>query len=364
MTLSTALTKVQESFMPMIEKQLTSNKIQMDPYAKQCVMAAISSINAMFAVEGINWNDPRLDKSNLTQTFFKVAALKLNAEATQREVYFQIRNYKIKDSNGKEIWKKKIEMGIEGDGNDALLANFGRDVKKVGQFWEVREGDHFEYPIHTGFDVTPPVWRPTGKGQVVRVVYPIMKTDGTIEYHIGEREDVAKNLIAHINNVLMNETFGICKDRNKATEVDKKKISEKKAEILKKAQELGLDALDDEGLCQWISPAWKNYQSRESMIIRKMRNNAIKKIPKDFGSKAVEILYEQTTDETYRAVRQEVAENANGMVIDIEPSTPAEPVELIESQAEQEQAQEPEQKPDVVEFEEEGGSDPAAQPGF
>ena len=54
---------------------------------------------------------------------------------------------------------------------------------------------------------------PTGKGKVVRVVYPIEMSDGTIEYHIAEREDVVKNLIAHINQNLMNETFGIAKKK-------------------------------------------------------------------------------------------------------------------------------------------------------
>ena len=56
---------------------------------------------------------------------------------------------------------------------------------------------------------------PTGKGKVVRVVYPIEMSDGTIEYHIAEREDVVKNLIAHINQNLMNETFGIAKRKRR-----------------------------------------------------------------------------------------------------------------------------------------------------
>ncbi len=42
--------------------------------------------------------------------------------------------------------------------------------------------------------MTDPEWGPTGKGKVVRVVYPIEMSDGTIEYHIAEREDVVKKI--------------------------------------------------------------------------------------------------------------------------------------------------------------------------
>lgn len=352
MTFSTALTKVNDIFLPMIESQLTGNGINMDQYSKQCVMSAISSINTALDAKNIDWNDPQLDKSNVTQILLSVASLKLNAAASPREVYFQVRNVKSKDAAGKEVWKKQVEMGIEGDGNDAILARYGRDVAKVGQFWLVREGDEFEYPVYTGFEVIPPKWKPTGKGAIVRVVYPLMKTDGTIEFHIGERDDVSKNLIAHINNNLMNETFGICKDRYSATADQKKKINEKKAEVLKKAKDLGLASLDDEELQQWISPAWTEFQSREAMIIRKMRNNVVKKIPKDFGSALVEMVYQETTDEAYQAVRQEIAEHANGDVIDVEPILPSDSVRQNQ------------QESDAVEFEEQGSPNAAAEPGF
>lgn len=317
---STALTRVSNVFMPLITRQLSGNGILMDSYAKQCVINAISAIHTTLDTSGIPWN--QLDQSNVTQILITVACLKLNAAASPREIYFQLRNksIKVKDENGKEttVWKKQIEMGIEGDGNDALLARFGRDVKKVGQFWLVREGDHFEYPKYNGLEYEPPKWTPTGKGEVVRVVYPILKTDGSVEFYIAEREDVAKNLLAHINNNLMNETFGICADRYKATPEQKKQIAAKKMEILKKAKELGLDALDDPELQQWISPAWTEFHSREQMIIRKMRNNIVKKIPKDFGHAYVEMTYHAATDETVAEVQQEIAENANQEVIDIE----------------------------------------------
>ncbi|WP_259391718.1 hypothetical protein [Paenibacillus thiaminolyticus] len=344
---STALTKVNDIFLPMIESQLTGHGINMDQYSKQCVMSAISSINTALDAKGIDWNDPQLDKSNVTQTLLSVASLKLNAAASPREVFFQVRNVKTKVPDGKDIWKKQIEMGIEGDGNDAILARYGRDVAKVGQFWLVREGDDFTYPQYTGFDVVPPKWIPKGKGDVVRVVYPILKKDGTVEFHIAEREDVARNLIAHMNNNMMNETFGICKDRFNATTEQKKQIAVKKAEVLKKAKQLGLGALDDPELQQYISPAWTDYQSRESMLVRKMRNNIVKKIPKDFGNALVEMVYTDTSDESYAAVQNEIAERANSEFIDIEP-VPQQPEKPTHSTEQVPADEQPKETPDAI----------------
>lgn len=326
-TYSTGLTKVNDTFLPMIESQLVNNGIDMDKYSKQCVMNALSSINAALDAKGLTFSDPSLDKNNMTTTLLNVAALKLNAAASPREVYFQIRNVKVK-VEGKDVWKKQIEMGIEGDGNDAILSNFGRNVDQVRPFWLVREGDDFEYPTFNGLEMTPPKWTPKGTGDVVRVVYPIIFKDQSIQYFISERADVAKNLVAHIQNNMMNETFGVLpagKTRYDANPEQQKKIAEKKTELLKKAAELGLGALDDAELQKWISPAWTEYHSREAMIIRKMRNNVVKKIPKDFGSAFVELIHDQASDGDYAAVREEISTRANSEPIDIKPEPPTEP---------------------------------------
>ena len=87
---------------------------------------------------------------------------------------------------------------------------------------------------------------------------------------------------------------------------DEAGIAEKKREVLAKAKELELDALlDSAEFDKYISPAWKEEQSRESMIIRKMRNNIVKKIPKNFASSLENELYNENTDETYKAYNDE-----------------------------------------------------------
>ena len=318
----TQLAKVNDAYLPMITNQLENNNIKLGDYAKSCVANAISAINNVLDTNGVGWNDASLDTNGITQILLSIAALQLNATANPRECYFQIRNVSVKGADGKPTWKKKIEMGIEGDGFDSLVSRFGRDVKKVYPHWLVREDDEFKYPRYAGLELTPPEWQPKGTGKVVRVVYPIQSKDGCVDFHISERADVKKNLIAHISNNLMNETFGICADRYKADDKQKQQIAEKKRELLTKAKGLDLDALlDSADFDKYISPAWKEEQSRESMIIRKMRNNIVKKIPKDFSSSYVEEIYNENSDETYKTY--------NAEYIEVE-ETPLEPVALTD----------------------------------
>ena len=201
-------------------------------------------------------------------------------------------------------------MGIEGDGNDAMLRQFGNDVAKVHPCWIVKEGDEFIRPKRVGMEITPPSWEQKGLSEkVVAVVYPVQLTNGSIEYLIAERESVKTNLIAHIRNNMMNETFGVCKDRYKATPDQKQKIKEMKNQILSDVR--SCETLDDMLKCPsaqpYISAAWLD--TPEQMITRKLRNNAIKKFPKDMNSMANHSLLQ--LDEGYKASREEITEHEN-----------------------------------------------------
>ncbi|MBV6372503.1 hypothetical protein IGJ74_001782 [Enterococcus sp. AZ009] len=332
----TGLSKINNTFMPHIEKQLSGNGIRMSDYQKQCVLSAIQSINAVVAKSKNGWS--QIDQSNMTDTLLSIAALQLNAAAVPREVYFQTRSIKQGDN-----WVTQIEMGIEGDGNDSMLSRFGRNVKTIHPFWEVREEDEFTYPGYHGLELTPPTWQPTGQGRVIRVVYPIELNDGSIDYRISEREKVVYNLLAHINNNLMNETFGfvkgtkqaygktVARTRFDATKEEKAKIDEKKAEIMNRLQAMVLDEiLADEEAQKYISPAWKSPQSREAMFIRKMRNNAIKKVPKDFGSAYVALKYQEQDDEVVSTIRKDVTENTGSELYDFSADVLAESADIQE----------------------------------
>lgn len=314
---STALSDWTNSITGLVIRDFDQCGVEFDEYSKKCAMAAMGSIFQLVQnTDKATMND--MNMSNLREIVEQCASLKLNANAVPREVYFSLRNKSVGvDESGKTIWKKFVEMGIEGDGNDALLRQFGNEVAKVYPVWIVKEGDEFTYPKRVGIEITPPSWEQKGLSEKVsKVVYPVKLTDGTMEYLISDRESVKTNLIAHIRNNMMNETFGICKDRYKATAEQKQQIKAKKEEILSAVRER--ETLDDMLKCSvaqpYISAAWLD--TPEQMITRKLRNNAIKKFPKNMNSMANHSLLQ--LDEGYKVSREEIEENENSEPFEVE----------------------------------------------
>lgn len=278
---TTGLSNWTNTITGLVSRDFEQCGVSYDEYAKQCAMNAMSSIFQLVQnTDNTDMNN--LNTSNLREVVAQCASLKLNANAVPREVYFQLRSKQI---NGQ--WCKMVEMGIEGDGNDALLRQFGNNVDTVYPVWLVKEGDDFTYPRRRGIEVEPAEWTQKGlSDKTVRVVYPVKLKDGTVDYLIAEREPVRTNLIAHIRNNLLNETFGICENRYKATPKQKEQIKAKKEEILSAVREC--ETLEDILKCEvakpYISAAWLD--TPEAMIVRKMRNNAIKKFPKNLNNMA------------------------------------------------------------------------------
>lgn len=183
--MNTRLSFYANQYTGLMERDFEEHGLVFDDYSKQCVMASMSAIYNLVTSNKAAMEN--LNGSNLRQVIGQVSSLKLNANAVPRECYFQLRNKQ--DANGN--WYKEVEMGIEGDGNDALLRNFGVGVKKVYPVWLVKEGDEFTYPKHKGVEITPPEWEEKGLSQkVIRVVYPVEMDGGKIEYMIAEREGV------------------------------------------------------------------------------------------------------------------------------------------------------------------------------
>lgn len=312
--LKTGLVKVTEQFTNMLVTQAKDLSIEYSTYQTMCIANAIAKMQEVLVSNGANFND--VDQTSVTLILQQVAMLQINLAAVPREGYVILRNEKVPGLDNTTKWIKKFEFGLEGDGNDAILRHYGVDVKKVYTPWLVRENDGFEYPGFNGLELTPPKWQPKDyHSKVVRVVYPIEKKDGSVEYHIAEREGVVKNLQAHISNNLMKAK-------------DDKISKEKKDALLKRIANLTLDSLINDEECQaWISPAWKSPHSREDMIIRKLRNNAIKKFPKDFKNAYVKNEYEKTFDdyEQYQsnddidpnAINAEINEKAGKEKVDI-----------------------------------------------
>lgn len=308
---TTGLSQWTNTITGLVSRDFEQNGVQYDEYSKQCAMNAMGAIFQLVQnTDKVDMNN--LNTSNLREVVAQCASLKLNANAMPREVFFQLRSKQVGGQ-----WVKMVEMGVEGDGNDALLRQFGNGIDTVYPVWLVKEGDDFTYPRRRGIEIEPAEWTPKGlSDKTVRVVYPVKLKDGTIDYLIAEREPVRTNLIAHIKNNMLNETFGICADRYKATPKQKEEIKVKKAEILSAIRECETleDILNCEVAKPYISAAWLD--TPEAMIIRKMRNNAIKKFPKNLNSMASSSLLQ--LDETYKASQEEIAQNENSQEFVVE----------------------------------------------
>ena len=320
---TTGLSQWTNTITGLVSRDFEQNGVKYDEYSKQCAM------NAMGAIFQLVQNDDKADMgnlntSNLREVVAQCASLKLNASAMPREVYFQLRNKQIGGQ-----WCKVVEMGIEGDGNDSLIRQFGNNIDTVYPVWLVKEGDDFTYPRRRGIEIEPAEWTPKGlSDKTVRVVYPVKLKDGTIDYLIAEREPVRTNLIAHIRNNLLNETFGICENRYKATPKQKEQIRARKEEVLSAIREC--ETLEDILRCEaakpYISAAWLD--TPEAMIVRKMRNNAIKKFPKNLNSMASSSLLQ--LDETYKTAQEEVRESENSQEFAVEDESVVAESEAVE----------------------------------
>lgn len=301
---TTSLSQWSNEITGLIARDYESCGVKFDDYAKKCAMEAMTSIYTL--VKNDDKADMRsIDTSNLRQIVEQCASLKLNASAYPRECYFQLRSVK----QGNE-WVKVVEMGIEGTGYDSLLSNYGKDVDKVYPFWVIKEGDEYIPPKHKGLEVTPPEWEEKGlSSKAVRVVYPVRLTDGTVTYLMADRDSVKVNLLAHVKQNMINATFGICEDRHKANPKQKEEIKAKKNEILDALRACATvdDMLQCEVARPYISGAWLD--TPESMIQRKMCNNATRKYPKNYDPMARQAQIEM--DEVYRLAQEDIAENAN-----------------------------------------------------
>lgn len=283
------LVKVQTFYTSKINEGAKESGVNMTQYAMQCVKTAAQHIYMLAKSQGVNLQSVSV-QNDITNILLRIASLEINLNSDPAEGYLITRNVKNPDNSK----YKTIEFGIQGDGNDTILSKFGRNVAHVYPYWLVRDGDKFSYPSYNGIEQVPPQWQPEGTdNKVVKVVLPVafetIDDSQDVRYFITTREQVKRNLFAHISQNLM---F----DNNKTTLLN---------ELEDYFNEHSLDEfLNDKKLVTKykVSPAWKSYQSRESMIVRKMKNNIVKKIPKDFSNAVQQLTYQQNSDNEDRKV--------------------------------------------------------------
>lgn len=285
----------------------SSNDIKFDDYQKDIVVNTVRKIGEMgfdiFAYE----------QNNVADILYQTAFLRLNPSATPRHCYFINRDVY---ESGRKVGSK-LEMGIEGEGNDEILRKFGVGIKRdekneavgIHKVWIVREGDEYQEGYFNGIQFTPPTWRPKllkageRKGKVLKLVYPIERTNGEVEFWASDREDLQPILLKHIEQNLMSYR-----------KADKDGFNK----VMRELRQMTFDEIIDKHQDTEIS--FKNYgkdynvriiqdsyvgSTGEAMIIRKLRNTAIRNFPKNFDTTIIETIYRNTFEEKYDKPEQE-----------------------------------------------------------
>lgn len=269
--LAIAANKIANIYLSDVENLNAAVGVPMNDEAKRCGVNAILKLCGDLGAAEVQ----KLPKEDLVQVIQFVTINGLDVFSGQ--VFLD----KRWDKEKKSYSVKATPMG---SAYEIMVKRFGVDVKTVHPAWVIHDGDKFTMPQYEGLKITPPRLEQTLKGlsgKAIAVCYPIEKKSGDAEYVISTREEVAKNLMAQIlQNTLSNANIS----RN---------------ELMKKMANMTLDdLLSSDELAPYISPNYRSPASRESMIIAKMKKNALLHYTRDLGSKA------------YAAVANSV-ENAN-----------------------------------------------------
>lgn len=268
-------------------------------YGKKCVVNAIASLVIYTKQNNVPFTE--FDPTLVRLALQNIGYTELNIAAIPSECYFDIR--KTKDG------KRTLTIKPQGAGNEKLLRAYGVNVKEVKNAWLIREGDEFTYPSFNGLEMTPPKWTPKSyDGKVIMVVYPVIKLDNSVEYLIATREGIKPNIIAQVR-------------QNSLYDKDKDRIY---AQIEEDAEKLTVDQLLAKP--EWakiINPTYTSGGSKEQMILRKMKNNALKNYPKEyrdaFMADAVKNMFEDN-DDSLKVNKDEVID------------TEVDPVEKVEQE--------------------------------
>ncbi len=273
---------VQKSYIDNIGKGLETLIGNITPYQALCGYNVLNKINTLLATEGLTHKADKVNNDSVNDAIKFAMIYQLNTDNNEIFVIVRNKKNKAKDAYGNDIekWEKIIECKPQYKGQLKIISNYGRNVKKVYPEWVVREGDDFTYATMKGVEVIPPTWtRKDQDGKIIRVVVPVEYNDGFIDYRIAERESIATNIKAQINQSLITE---------------KEKDTVLKVKTLMK--DMSLDQLlADSTLSPYINETYKGISSEE-MIITKLVINATKRVPIDYKNAFSRELYEKTFD--------------------------------------------------------------------
>lgn len=247
-----------------VEKGLNEVGQTFTEYGKQCVINAIAAVITTVKGKGIMVND--IDQTMLKIALTNIGLTELNFNATPAEAFIDLR----KGQDG----KYSIAIRPQGAGNEKLTRRFGLNVAELKTALLIREGDEYTLPGFDGEKMTPFKWTPKSLDKkVIMVVYPLLKKDGTYEYLMATRDSIIPNIIAQIrqNNLY---TFKTPKERDDFYEKVNAAFEGKTLDEIFAMPEWRKE----------LSNTYTSGGSKEAMIIRKMKNNALKNYPREFDN--------------------------------------------------------------------------------
>lgn len=289
----TGTQKFQVQMINLVEKGIMESGAKFTEYGKMCVINAMAACITFCKTNGYDLQ--KVDQTSLKIALQNVGFTELNFAATPVEAYFD----PSKNADGTVM----LAIKPQGAGNEKLTRRFGVNVKELKSAILIREGDEYTLPGFDGEKSTPFKWQPKSfDGKIMMIVYPLLKTDGSYEYLIATREGIKPNIIAQIRKSNMH-TFK--KKNDKGLWVDDVVARDKfYEEINTEFEKLTVDEiLADPKWRKELNPTYTSGGSVESMVIRKMKNNALKNYPREFSNQfiadAVNSMWEDKDDSLF-----------------------------------------------------------------
>lgn len=287
---------IQQKLLSELDKAGQEFGIGFTDYGRRCAINAIAGVVMFTKQNGISIYD--IDPTLLRLEVQNVGYTELNCATQPSEVYFDVR--KSINADGKTIYQLKIKP--QGAGNEKLVRTYGVGIKKgtgLSQAILVHEGDELVLPSYNGATVTPFKYTPkfeNANNKVVAVIYVLEKVDGKFEYLYATRESVKANIVAQIRQ---NALYAFKKVTGQYTDKygNKKEKYENDPDardafyehVNELAEKMTVDELVNcKELQEYINPTYTSGGSKEAMIIRKMKNNALKNYPKEFDNSIIE----------------------------------------------------------------------------
>lgn len=280
-----------------ISAELFGNAAKIDcdytEYGKKCALNAIVAAQVFLRDHGKDFKD--IDVQTFVLSLHNVAVTELNCSTVPSEAYCDLRG-------------NVLTIRPQGVGNERLTRKWGVGIKPetgLHKCWVIREGDEFSLPQFDGMDVVPPKWTPKSlHGKAILVVYPVEKKNGDVEWLMADRASVISNVVAQIrsntlyafmktdaNGNLLDKYGGLAYPKGKyrpVVDVDKRDAFYETLNKLAEQANGDLDKfLEYPEVRKYINPTYTSFGSREAMIERKMKNNALRPYPKDFESSIV-----------------------------------------------------------------------------